>query len=50
MEAFIKLRSAADNFAYAGLDGLGFERGDGDLPGRRLHQLRRGSTPSRISL
>jgi hypothetical protein len=32
----------ADDFADACLDGLGFECGDGDLPGCRLHKLRRG--------
>src|SRR5687767_1211149 len=40
LEALVKLRAAAGDFTYACLDGLGVERGDGDLPGRRLHQLR----------
>src|SRR5260370_40555308 len=40
LEALVKLGSAADNFPDACPDGLGVERGDGDLPGRRLDALR----------
>src|SRR5712691_6053487 len=40
LETLVKLGSAAGDFACACLDGLGVECGDGDLPGRRLHQLR----------
>jgi hypothetical protein len=42
LESLVELGSAAGDFAYACLDGLGFECGDRDLPGRRLHQLRCG--------
>src|SRR5580704_7070150 len=42
LETLVELGPAGDDFAHACLDGFGFERGDGDLPGRRLHQLRCG--------
>ena len=42
LKALVELWATADDFAYACLDGLGIERGDGDLPGCGRHQLRRG--------
>jgi integrase len=42
LKALVELGATADDFADACRDGLGFERGDGDLPGCGLHQLRRG--------
>src|SRR5947207_10443312 len=42
LEALVKLGATTDDFADACLDGLGFECGDGDLPGCRLHKLRCG--------
>jgi hypothetical protein len=40
LKALVELGTSGDDFVDACLDGLGFERGDGDLPGRRPHQLR----------
>src|SRR5437762_12528531 len=42
LKALVELGPTADDFAYACRDGLGFKRGDGDLPGCGLHQLLRG--------
>jgi hypothetical protein len=37
LAALVKLGATADDFAEACPDGLSVERGDRDLPGRRLH-------------
>src|ERR1700680_1852986 len=42
LKALVELGATPDDFADACRDGFGFERGDRDLPGRGLHQLRRG--------
>ena len=42
LETLVELGASADDFADASVNSLGFERGDGDLPGRRRHQLRCG--------
>src|SRR5438067_13408203 len=41
LKALVEFGATPDDFANACRDGFGFERGDRDLPGRGLHQLRR---------